>query len=182
MGSEDPGNGPKSGYHTIEYQTGVTATNPVTGEQKTVTSVRTVHQRSDIDLDLVVPAGATYANGWPVKESKTNRELMKNGQAPFVHVTTQSGEKILTQIELHHSTQVETQKGSIYFNGEERDGAIIEVPSHIHKTYKGILHISEEGSFRVDVVTGGKSFESAKYDNFRKKYWRKRVKQLEKGL
>ena len=112
---------------------------------------------------------------------KTNRELMKNGQAPFVYVTAADGKKVLTQIELHHATQEETKKGAVYFTGEERDGGIIEVPSYIHKTYNGILHIGVESSFRKDVVTGKKSFESAKYDNFRKKYWKDRLKQLEQS-
>lgn len=167
-------------YQAVEYDMDITATDPATGERKTVSSKRTVHQRNDINLDFEVPAGSEYANGRVMTESKTNRELMQNGQAPFVYVTTNSGEKILSQIELHHSTQEETQKGSVYFTGEERDGSIIEIPSYIHKTHKGILHIGVEGSFRVDDMTGKKSFEAAKYDKFRKKYWKDRLRQLEK--
>lgn len=157
----------------------ITAKDPVTGEKKTVNSTRVVHQKAGISLDLEVPKGTTYANGHKVRQATTNRELMKNGQAPFVYVTAENGDKILSQIELHHATQVETQKGSAYFNEEERDGAIIEIPSYIHKTHNRILHIGVEGSFRVDDTTGGKSFESAKFDNFRKKYWKERLKQLE---
>lgn len=112
-------------------------------------------------------------------KSRTNRELMENGQAPFVYVKTNEGERILSQIELHHVTSQETSKGSGYFNGEDRDGSIMELPSYIHKTYNGILHIGRERSFRVDDVTGGKSYESAKYTKFRNKYWKERLKQLE---
>ena len=132
-------------------------------------------------MDLEIPAGTVYSNGVAMKKSKTNRELMKNGQAPFVYVTTPDGKRILTQIELHHSTQVETQKGSGYFNGEERDGSIIEVPSSVHKTYHKVLHINKKGSFRVDDKTGGKSLDGEKYEKFRKKYWKDRLKQLEQS-
>ena len=149
-------------------------------ENKIVLSKRTVYQRLGVELDLEIPAGTLYSNGRQMKKNTTNRELMKAGKAPFVYVTTVDGKQVLIQLELHHATQQETIKGNKYFNGEERDGSIIEIPSITHKTYHKVLHFYRDVSFRVDKRTGGKSFDNMKYIKFRRNYWKDRLKRLEK--
>lgn len=167
-------------YHPVEFGTEITAKDPRLGEKRTVQSKRTVYQREGIDLDLEIPAGTKFSNGKSVKSRITNRELMKKGSAPFVYVKDEAGNRILVQIELHHITSQETSKGSVYFTGRERDGSIAEVPSSIHKKQKKVIHVSlKDGSFRVDDLLGGKSFDANKFEKFRKIYWKKRLEKIE---
>jgi len=169
----------KPTYQATEYSTVITAFDPRTGEKKTVKSTRKVWQREGIDPNMKIPAGTVYGNGRVVTKDTTNRELMKKGQAPFVLVKTKDGKWILSQVELHHTTSQETYSGAEHFTGKEQDGTLMEVPSYIHKTNHGVLHINQgEGSFRTDDKTGGKSFDAHKYDRFRRKYWKERLKQL----
>lgn len=170
---------PTPKYQATEYSTVITAFDPRTGKMKTVKSTRRVWQRDGIDPDMKIPAGTVYGNGRVVAKDTTNRELMKRGRAPFVLIQTSDGQWILSQIELHHITSQETYSGAEHFTGKEQDGTLMEVPSYIHKTHHGTLHINQrEGSFRKDDATGGKSFDAHKYNRLRRKYWKDRLGQL----
>nr|WP_302937070.1 HNH/ENDO VII family nuclease [Megamonas funiformis] len=83
----------------------------------------------------------------------TNRDLALKGQSPYANDRT--------LIELHHLTQKEP-------------GAMVEIPASTHDKYSGILH---------GLVENGKSFRrnpvlNKQYNNFRRKYWRWRVKNI----
>ena len=83
----------------------------------------------------------------------TNRDLALKGQSPYANDRT--------LIELHHLTQREP-------------GAMVEIPASTHDKYSGILH---------GLVENGKSFRrnpvlNKQYNNFRRKYWRWRVKNI----
>ena len=83
----------------------------------------------------------------------TNRDLALKGQSPYANDRT--------LIELHHLTQNEP-------------GAMVEIPASTHDKYSGILH---------GLVENGKSFRrnpvlNKQYNNFRRKYWRWRVKNI----
>ncbi|MGG1688411.1 T7SS effector LXG polymorphic toxin [Pseudalkalibacillus sp. NRS-1564] len=90
------------------------------------------------------------------KTGKTNLQLMKSGRPPIW--------KDGTKIELHHLIQREP-------------GAMVELPSSMHKEYDRILHglVENGGSFRNDSVL------KKQYSNFRLKYWRWRAKEIDLG-
>lgn len=130
---------------------------------------------------MVVPAGVKYANGKYTKTAMTNRELMEQGRAPFVKI---KGGRGYSPVELHHTSMLETQRGYSFFNQEDRDGPICELPKYIHrgKGKSRVIHIKGR-SFRV-AISGGESYDSAKYKAFKKKYWKERIKEilLERGI
>jgi A nuclease of the HNH/ENDO VII superfamily with conserved LHH len=90
------------------------------------------------------------------KTGKTNLQLMKRGRPPIW--------KDGTKIELHHLIQREP-------------GAMVELPSSMHKEYDRILHglVENGGSFRNDPVL------KKQYSNFRLKNWRWRAKEIDLG-
>lgn len=177
-----PGGNPSGptykGYQKTEYNCSLDVIDSSSGEIKHINSIRTVRQRTDIDPDMIIPKGTRYSNGQLTSKDMTNAGLMKDGAAPFVRITDGSGNTIYSQVELHHGTMQETIHGSSYFTGKERDGAILEIPSSIHrgKGKSGVLHISGT-SFRKD-FQGKKSMDEVKYEKFKKQYWKDRLKQL----
>ena len=86
----------------------------------------------------------------------TNLQIMKKGNAPIGN----DGKPI----QLHHVLQIES-------------GPMVEVREMTHKEYHRILHglVGDGNSFRHD-----KSLKK-QYDNFKRKYWRWRALQIEKG-
>ena len=107
-------------------------------------------------------------------------ELMLDGKAPFVKSTDANGQTQYVQIELHHLSGRETLRSSQYFGSGFADGSLVEIASTVHDKYDSILHIPKNRgeSFRVDTLTGGKSEDAKKYDNFRKGYWKHRAEEF----
>lgn len=86
----------------------------------------------------------------------TNLEIMKTGHAPIGN----DGKPI----QLHHVIQKES-------------GPMVEVREMIHEEYHRILHgLVDSGSgFRNDEIL------DRQYANFKRKYWRWRAREVEKG-
>ncbi|APM41165.1 hypothetical protein BS101_02520 [Clostridium kluyveri] len=120
----------------------VSSTVKVGGEVRDVS--RRVYQRTDIDWD--------YISSHPDALGRSNRELAKQGNAPF-HTDD-------ARIELHHLTQTEP-------------GGMVEIPGSLHDDYTNTLHglVEDGGSFRNNPVL------DKQYNNFNSKYWRWRIKQ-----
>lgn len=139
-------------------------------------SSRTIYENRNIDPTMVVPAGTVYPNGRCVREDTTNLELMDQGKAPFVAVVNSDGCTTLVQVELHHVSCEETQHGSKYFTGSERDGTLVEIAATVHDSYTNQLHIGNS-SFRRS-VDGEKTEDAAKYEKFRSDYWKQRARKF----
>jgi hypothetical protein len=138
---------------------------------------REVYRNTEIDPDIIVPKGTHIGNGKYLECDKTNLELMRNGNAPFV--LTDKGE--LSQINLHHLSGIETVHGEAFFNSAYPQGGMAEVAGKKHQSDYKILHIPKDknSSFRVDVRTGGRSPDAAQYDKFRERYWQTRAKEID---
>lgn len=175
-GSPGQASGYKSPYVKTTYSGTISYRDPQTKQRVEKISTRDVYENNDINPITVVPAGTKYANGHCVKEDTTNVELMEQGKAPFVLVTNADGSKKLVPVELHHLSGEETHHGSVYFNGSEKDGSIVEIASTVHDTYSGQLHIGAS-SFRRD-ADGEKTEDAAKYEKFRSAYWKRRAKKF----
>ena len=171
------GGGYVSPYVKTTEDTMVTFTNPENGCQEKAQIHRTVYENSNIDPDMVIPAGTKFANGHLVQKDTTNMELMENGGAPFVLVKDDSGNVTLVPVELHHLDGRETISGAEYFTGDRRDGSMVEIPCTVHGEYSGILHIGGHSSFRVD-AEGKKTRDAAKYEAYRKKHWKERAQRF----
>ena len=163
-------NGTEGKYTRTEYSGTLRMRDRESGQMQEIPINRTVYHNNEIEPDLVVTEGTKYANGRLVSRDITNLELMKAGKAPFVR-NADSGE--LEPIELHHMSGQETMHGYEYFNGEKRDGTILEIPMSVHDKYSRQLHEGQP-SFRTD-ETGGKSYEAKKYEAFRRMYWKERA-------
>ncbi len=83
-----------------------------------------------------------------------NKELAEKGFAPYANDGT--------KIELHHLLQMEP-------------GAMVEIPASLHDEYSKILHqwVKSGESFRNDTT------KDKQYNNFKRKYWRWRAKNLQ---
>ena len=162
-----------SQYVKTNYNQPVTYTHPQTKERITKMSNRTVYQNRNLDPNMVVPAGTRRANGTKVKKTTTNLELMRAGKAPFIPHRLADGSIVLAQVELHHMSGEETQHGSQYFRGEDIDGSMVEISHLTHDKYDRQLHLGMP-SFRRG-YRKQKTEDAAKYESFRKSYWRNRA-------
>lgn len=162
-----------SRYVKTSYNHPVTYTHPQTKQRITKMSNRTVYQNRDLDPNMVVPAGTRRANGTVVRRTTTNQELMRKGQAPFIPQRLSDGSTVLAQVELHHLSGEETQHGSQFFRGEDVDGSMVEISHLTHDKYDRQLHLGTP-SFRKG-YRKQKSEDAAKYESFRKSYWRNRA-------
>lgn len=170
----------KSGYHSpyqkTQFSDFISYTDPHTKQPTSKLSSRTVYENKNIDPAMVVPAGTKYPNGRCLKEDTTNLELMSQGKAPFIAVLHSDGSTTLVQVELHHISGEETQHGSMYFSGADRDGTLVEIPATVHDVYSRQLHIGTS-SFRRD-ADREKTEDAAKYEAFRSEYWIQRAKKI----
>jgi len=172
-GESNPGkSGYSSPYQKTQHPGFASHTDPQTKQQ----SSRTVYENRNIDPALVVPAGTMYANGRCVMKDTTNLELMDQGKAPFVAVVHSDGSTTFAPVELHHVSGEETQHGSMYFTGSERDGTLVEIAATTHDTYSSQLHIGNS-SFRRG-ADGKKTEDAAKYEKFRSDYWKQRARKF----
>jgi len=171
------GGGYSSPYTKTSYSQPVTYTDPQSKQRVTKMSNRTVYENRNLDPNLVVPAGTRRANGSVVKRTTTNLELMRNGNAPFIPHRLADGSTVLAQVELHHLSGEETQHGSRYFRGADVDGSMVEISHLTHDRYNRQLHMGTP-SFRRG-CRKEKTADGAKYDSFRRSYWRNRAKKFE---
>lgn len=147
----------------------VSIVNPELHQREQVTTRRIVHQYKDLDPDLVVPAGTKRANNSVIQEDITNRELVENGNNPFVEIVDENGSTRIEQIEYHHVTGEESVKGSKFFTGEEYDGSVVELPHSLHVKYHAKVRRIKSGySFRND------PYQRKKFNAFKKKYLKDR--------
>lgn len=163
----------KPNYQRTKYSTTVHVRDRETGEMKTVEISRTVYVNTNIDPNLVVPAG-TVISGYPTKEAQTNLERMQSGKPPLIEKTDENGQPIyltdesgaymldengqkipdLEVIELHHMSSAETQgvmtEDGVMVRGY---GTLAELPGEsVHDKYSKVLHGqgSDSESFRKD--------------------------------
>ena len=165
-----------SPYKKTQFSGMVSYTDPQSKQLTNKLSSRTIYENGNIDPTMVVPAGTVYPNGRCVREDTTNLELMDQGKAPFVAVVNSDGCATLVQVELHHVSGEETQHGSKYFTGSERDGTLVEIAATVHDAYTNQLHIGNS-SFRRG-VDGEKTEDAAKYEKFRSDYWKQRARRF----
>ena len=174
--SDASGSGYQSPYQKNQFVGAVSYTNPQTRQKTTKLSNRTVYENKNIDPSLVIPAGTKYYNGRSVKSDTTNLALMEEGKSPFVPISNADGSTTLVPVELHHLTGQETQHGSGYFTGLEKDGTLVEIFAPTHDAYTKQLHIGEP-SFRRD-ADGNKTEDAAKYEKFKSNYWKLRAAKI----
>lgn len=141
---------------------------------------RIVYENNKIDYDLVIPEGTSEF----IKEPISNLELMENGKAPYIKCYDENGNVKYVQVELHHMSGRETNRGHSFFGSEYSDGTIIELTRTDHKKYHRIIHITYKkgSSFRKDINTKGKSFDGKKYDKFRERYWKNRARKIKENM
>lgn len=168
--------GYSSPYQKTQFSGLVSYTDPQTKQLTNKLSSRTIYVNRNIDPTMVVPAGTAYPNGRCVMKNTTNLELMDQGKAPFIAVVNSDGSTTLAQVELHHVSGEETQHGSMYFTGSERDGTLVEIAATVHDTYTNLLHIGNS-SFRRG-ADGEKTEDAAKYEKFRSDYWKQRARKF----
>jgi len=95
-------------------------------------------------------------------------------------------------IELHHLTSEERNRSSLFFNGEDKEGALVEIQSSKHSKYKKQLHAINEpnNSFRkrTDTIVSEdgtisrqrvKTADAEQYERFRPQYWKDRAAEIE---
>lgn len=177
-----------SPYVKTEYTGTIRMQNPATGKIEEIQTTRTVYQNTEWNPNLVIPAGTKIGNENVTETDTTNIERMKSGKAPVIAETNEAGEVVYDKIELHHLTGEEIQKSSQYFNGETRDGTLVEIRSSKHDEYtKQIHHVNEKDvSFRTAIVenidedgntvrTREKTTENAHYNKVREQYWKDRA-------
>ena len=178
----------ESPYVKTEYTGTIRMQNPETGKIEEIQTTRTVYRNTEWDPDLVIPAGTKIGNENATEVDTTNIERMKSGKAPVIVETNETGEVLYDKIELHHLTGEEIQKSSPYFNGETRDGTLVEIRSSKHDEYtKQIHNVNEKDvSFRTEIVentdadgntvrTREKTTENAHYNKVREQYWKDRA-------
>lgn len=146
-----------------------------TGKIKGKSVQRIVWIDTRLDPNLLIPAGTKFSNGRTVAADTTNLELMRKGRAPFI--MTKSG---LVQVELHHLSGEESLKGSEYFNLADNRGGLVELASDFHDQNSAVLHIPKEkgSSYRVDLLTGGRSADAIFFVLFRRAYWKHRASEF----
>lgn len=147
QGNTSGKSGYSSPYQKTQFSGLVSYTDPQTKQLTNKLSSRTIYENRNVDPTMVVPAGTMYPNGRCVMKDTTNLELMDQGKAPFIAVVNSDGCTTLAQVELHHVSGEETQRGSMYFTGSERDGTLVEIAATVHDTYTNQLHIGNS-SFR----------------------------------
>jgi len=126
-------------------------------------------QDVDPDLEVVVKNPITKKT-----RTTTNRELMKNGKAPYVE---RNGETV--RIELHHSRQ-------------NSEGPLFELSSPTHKVKTGqggeALHpyktklgreLNGEGSGPNNSTHPDKPVDRTKFDKDRDQYWQDRIREID---
>ena len=177
-GQATSGQGDGSGY-SFPYQKTTfsetfTYTDPKTKQRVTWNSNRTVYENSNLDPNLVIPAGTQYGNGRVVQADITNLELMEQGKAPFI--SNPDGTAKLVPLELHHLIGDETIRIAKYFSGAVKDGSLMEIASTIHDKYDYQMHFGTP-SFRKD-CDGEKSADAVKFEKFRVIYWKHRAKKF----
>ncbi len=178
-------------YTKSEYSGMIRIRNNSTGEMEEKQVKRIVYKNSNIDPDLVIPAGTVMGNETTSKEM-TNLERMQRGKSPVILTADENGKPNYDKVELHHLTSTERNRGSMFFNGEVRDGTIVEIQSSVHDKYKKQLHsVNEKGnSFRkttTEVVDENanptrkkvKSYDATQYEKFRSQYWVDRAHEIE---
>ena len=167
-----------SPYVKTNYRQPVTYTHPQTKERITKISNRTVYENRNLDPNMVIPAGTRRSNGTRLLRPTTNLELMRQGKAPFIPHTMEDGTVVLAQVELHHLTGKETQHSSRFFrDGQDLDGSMMEISHLTHDKYDRQLHLGTP-SFRRG-RRKEKTADGAKYDSFRRSYWKNRAKKFE---
>lgn len=173
----------KSPYTKSEYSGMIRVRNSSTGEMEEREIRRTVYRNSEMDPDFIVPAG-TKLGKEVTKKDETNLERMQSGRAPVIQRQSENGTVKYDKIELHHLTSEERNRGSQFFNGESRDGTLVEILDSTHDKYKKQLHAINESnnSFRkskVEFVDENgkpirqkvKSYDATQYEKFRSQYW-----------
>ncbi len=172
-----------SPYIKKEYTGTIRIRNDATGEMENKQIRRTVYRNANIDPDLVIPAGTVMGNETTTQDM-TNLERMQSGKSPAILSSDAEGNPVYDKVELHHLTSTERNRGSKYFNGEDRDGTVVEIKSSVHDKYKKQLHAVNEknNSFRKvtteTVDENGKptrqktkSYDATQYEKFRSQYW-----------
>ena len=170
--------GYQSPYVKTTYQAPVTYTDPKTGERVTKNIKRTVYQNSNLDPNMVIPAGTKNGTRGVLTRPMTNLELMRDGKAPFIAQQNSDGSVSYVKLELHHLTGEETLYSSRHFQGEDLDGSMVEIPSDVHDEHDRALHGLTASSFRRD-ADGNKTADDAKYNKFREDYWKYRAAQFD---
>lgn len=179
-----------SPYIKSEYSGMIRVRNSSTGEMEEKQIKRTVYRNANIDPDLVIPAGTVMGNETTSQEM-TNLERMQCGKPPDILDSDENGNHVYDKVELHHLTSTERNRGSKYFNGEDRDGTVVEIQSSVHNKYKKQLHAVNEkdNSFRkvttetVDengkpIRQKTKSYDATQYEKFRSQYWVDRASEI----
>lgn len=181
----------KSPYLKTTYSGTVRVRNANTGELEEKYITRTVYVNSEIDPDLRIPAGTRIGNE-TITEDTTNLDRMKAGKSPVIKTTDTNGNTVYDRIELHHLTSEERNRSSLFFNGEDKEGALVEIQSSKHSKYKKQLHAINESnnSFRkkTDIIVSKdgtisrqrvKTSDAEQYERFRPQYWRDRAAEIE---
>jgi len=165
---------------------------------------RTVYRNSELDPDMMIPAGTKLGKEITVKE-ESNLDRMLAGKAPLlpkrdsdgniVYTEDEKGNQIMEyeKLELHHLLSQEKRRGSQYFNGEKREGTIVEIRSSVHDKFDKQLHAINESnnSFRKEVIqttdeNGNtvrekiKTDDAVQYEKFRVQYWKDRANEINK--
>lgn len=172
-----------SPYIKSEYNGIIRVRNSSTGEMEDRQIRRVVYRNSEIDPDFIVPAGIKLGKE-VTKKDETNLERMQSGRAPVIQKQSENGTVKYDKIELHHLTSEERKRGNQFFNGEARDGTLVEISDSTHDKYKKQLHAINESnnSFRKSKVESVdengkpvrqkvKSYDATQYEKFRSQYW-----------
>lgn len=193
-----------SPYEKTEYSGTVRIRNKETGEMEDREINRIVYRNSELDPDMVIPAGTKLGKEITIKE-ETNLDRMLAGKAPLLPKRDSDGNVVYTEdekggqsmeydkLELHHLLSQEKQRGSQYFNGEKREGTMVEIRSSVHDKYDKQLHAINESnkSFRKEVIqttdkNGNtvrekiKTDDAVQYEKFRVQYWKDRADEINK--
>ncbi len=180
-----------SPYIKTEYVGTIRVRNPETGKMEDIETRRTVYRNTEWDPNLVIPAGTKIGTENVTEVDTTNLDRIKDGKSPVIAEVNENGEVVYDKVELHHLTAVEIQKGSQYFNDEERDGTLVEIRESKHDEYTKTLHnVSEKNvSFRTEKVTSvdeegntvrskEKTYDNAHYNSTREAYWQDRATEI----
>ena len=179
-----------SPYIKGEYEGTIRIRNQSTGEMEDRQIKRTVYRNASIDPDQVIPAGTKMGSEVTTRDM-TNLERMQEGKSPVVCSKDAEGNTTYDKIELHHLTSTERNRGSEFFNGEKRDGTLVEIQGSVHDQYKKQLHAVNEpnNSFRKEtqIVTDEngdtsrqkvKTYDATQYEKFRSQYWKDRAAEI----
>lgn len=186
-------NGPNytSPYIKTEYSGIIHLKNPSTGKFEEIPIKRTVYRNTQINPDLVIPAGTVIGNETTTQEM-TNLDRMKQGKSLLILRRNEKGNITYDRVELHHLTSEERTQQTIFFNGEKTDGTLVEIQSSTHDKYNKQLHAINEShnSFRKEknsyidengqtVRKKEKSYDAYQYDAVRNSYWKDRAAEYE---